>query len=442
MNIKTNKISAALIALGVISLASVASAQTTIYLTGSTAARAAIYTACTTPGEVFLAAGGVVPTGPTTLSSGSSFTGSGANNITYEGYVSTGGTNNAEVILNCDFTGSEAGIASTAGTTLTQSVNGGNYALPGVPATFLAAPGYTAVSGTSTRPDFSMADTSQAVSLTPDSGSTKLKDYGVVGIVPFTWMKGYEASATAAWNDVTNVTIPQLGVAIGGATPANFITGNPADTNLVVVVGRNEGSGTRVNNLLNLNYGVKTPVDQFAIDSTYPSGTPGVLTFGTGAGFTLTEVVNDGYDGGSSVQKALNVDGGTTSGNGSAGNYVILGYLGLSDANNALLSAKWPTGGTAGAPTFLPLDGVYESNGAVEQGNYSYWGHEHLLGQSSEYSSSNIYGYTSVALVNGILAAETSLGLGTVATGKDYIIPASLMQVTKSTDVGYPVPNN
>jgi len=440
MNMKTNKISAALVALGVISLAGVASAQTTLYLTGSTAARVAIYTACTTPGEVFAAAGGGVPAGPATLSTGSN-TGSGANTIVYEGYVYTGGTNVTEVILNCNFTGSEAGIASTAGTTLTQNVNGGNYALPGVP-TFFLSPigGYVTNSPASTRPDFTMADTSQAVSLTPNSGSTKLKDYGIVGIVPFTWMKGYEASATAAWSDITNVTIPELGQIIGGATPASFLTANPADTNLVVVVGRNEGSGTRVNNLLNLNYGVETLVDQFAINSTYPSSSPGVLTFGTGAGFTLTEVVNDGYDGGSSVQKALNVDGGATSGNGTAGNFVILGYLGLSDAVNSLNSTKWPTGGIAGAPTYLPLDGVYESNGAVEQGNYSYWGHEHLLGQSSEYSSSNIYGYTSVALVNGIKSAETFLGLGTVATGKDYLIPTALMTATKSTDVGYPTP--
>ena len=53
---KTNKFTLALAAMGLISLASAAQAQTIIYLTGSTAARQFVYNALITPGEVFTAA--------------------------------------------------------------------------------------------------------------------------------------------------------------------------------------------------------------------------------------------------------------------------------------------------------------------------------------------------------------------------------------------------
>ena len=53
---KTNKFTLALAAMGLISLASAAQAQTIIYLTGSTAARQYVYNALTTPGQVFTAA--------------------------------------------------------------------------------------------------------------------------------------------------------------------------------------------------------------------------------------------------------------------------------------------------------------------------------------------------------------------------------------------------
>ena len=121
---KMNKLTGALAALGLVSLAGVAHANTYIYLTGSTAARAIVYGACTTPGEVFTGATTVLPAGR----------GSGDNQIVYEGSVA-GIAGTTDII--CSFTGSEAGIASVAGQNLTQKVNTGsqsNDPVPGIAA--------------------------------------------------------------------------------------------------------------------------------------------------------------------------------------------------------------------------------------------------------------------------------------------------------------------
>jgi hypothetical protein len=282
-----------------------------------------------------------------------------------------------------------------------------------------------------------MADTSQAVSFTSEV-SFPLKDYGIVGIIPFTFMKGYEATPDAAWNNCNNVTLPQMNVVIGTSVPAGFITGSSADSanDSAVVVGRNYGSGTRANVLLTLLYGVTKPVDQFVYQSGYPSSpasSQGILTFnGT---FTVdtagvTEVANDGFDSGSGVQKVMNVDG---TGQG----ILLLGYLGLSDAKNAFTHAN---GG--GAAQYLKYNGVYESDNNVIQGNYEYWGQEHLLGHNSPASLTLAVGN---AIKSGIAAQLLSTGSGS-ATGdvstnpsQSAVLPTALMQVTRGSDTGFPI---
>jgi len=188
MNHRNSLITSALVAAGLISAAS-AYGATTVYVTGSTAFRGAFFTAATTAGDIFDNSHVGFPK----ILSGAGFNTASANQIVYDGWINVGGVE-TEYILNCNFTGSEAGIAAVAGITQ-NNVNvpanyngGGNPAfspalLPGAPVQFLTAPGYTAIT-TAVTPDLSMADTSQAVSLTT---SETLTDFGIVGIVPFTW---------------------------------------------------------------------------------------------------------------------------------------------------------------------------------------------------------------------------------------------------------------
>jgi hypothetical protein len=441
---KLNKFTSALIGLGIVSLAGAAHAATIVYLTGSTAARGNIFTAATTAGQIFTAGGTIDSPAPNNTSS--------ANTIVFEGNVAGVG----DVILDCTFTGSEAGIASTAGKPLVQTIpadpNGpGPYALPGVPPAFLTqVSGWTTTSvlpiagdgRAVTVPDFTMADTSQAVSQTP---APVLLDYGIVGIVPFTFMKGYESAPDATYGRVLNVTTAAVNqnLAAGAALFASMYTGNAADNaEPIVIMGRNLGSGTRVNTLLNAAaYPVNGGVDQFALNSSYPAATPGVLTFsgvyGPPAAVTPLEVFNDGFDSGSGVQKCLNTDG---SGQGA----VFVGYAGLSDARHAFLDDNTGPGGTgsavnSGTAVYLTFNGVYESDSAVELGQYPYWGSEHLLGTPGQGAPETTVGD---AIVTGLNVQTAGLGsaAGNVTTAaQSTLIPVPKMQVHRSLDFGYPV---
>ncbi len=337
---KVNKFTSALVALGVVSLAGVAHATNpVVYVTGSTAARATFYNAAITSGQIFDSNNGGVGY-PKAVSPSP---GSGANQIVYEGYITNTVAHTETLVdIDCDWTGSEAGIASVAGQPLTQNLSNptlglaaGSYALPGVPPTYYTqSSGWTSIASLAVItgnpnavPDLSMADTSQAVSQTPKS-LYNLTDYGVVGIIPFTFMKGYEKTADAAWNDTVNITTAQINQMIGGPQPASFLTGVAADNvDNAYICGRNLGSGTRANALLNYQYGINVPVDQYAYRVSYTGA--GVLTQDTTSyvpdGNNLVEVFNDGFDSGGNVAKELNVDG-------TGEKAVLVGYLGISDA--------------------------------------------------------------------------------------------------------------
>jgi hypothetical protein len=192
---KATLITSALLALGLISQAG---AQTTnvVYITGSTAFRGNVFNTLTTAGAVFDAAPTILPAGA----------GSGTSAIVYQGTI--GGTNYA---IDCNFTGSEAGIACVEGLSslLDFSKTGTNYNLPGVPTTFLNP--FTGGAGTNTTvADLTFADTSQAVSLTKPPTFPALTEYGTVGVVTFTWLKGKDSSPDSSWTDLTNISEPQI----------------------------------------------------------------------------------------------------------------------------------------------------------------------------------------------------------------------------------------
>jgi len=401
-------IAAALLAAGVISAQA---ASYTVYLTGSTAFRGIIYSTLTSPGTVL--------NSPSVLPSG---TGSGAGSVVFEGTLV--GSGDSYTIV-ASWTGSEAGIASTVGTTISQSLpldpNGaGPYNLPGAPVTGFLAPPYTSATTFSSgiAPDLTMADTSQAVSLTK---SPALTPFGIVGIVTFEWLKGKNSAPDSSWTDLNNVTHPQILFALAGTQPASFFTGKAADSDVVAVVGRNKGSGTRVNCLLDDAYGVNTAVDQYAANSSYPGATPGALTFGAIGMAVFTEVGNDGFDSGSGVANSLQCDL-----NGTGG--LLIGYAGLSDASTAI----------AGGAKALTLNGVAESNGAIEYGEYSYWGHENMYGSVTLNPGVNAFAN---ALKTGIATYMTANGYGSVAANQDIAIPTAAMHATKTGDTGYPFPD-
>jgi hypothetical protein len=437
---------AALIALGIISSASAATTNE-IHVTGSTAFRGNFFTAATAAsGGIFDAPGGLALNGAT----------SGSSLVTYVGKI--GGVDYA---FECSWTGSEAGIANVDGVATLANPglpNGGSGAanLPGATTTFPKIDGTSG--GFVGAGDLTLADTSQAVSLTKPPAHPALHDYGVVGVVTFVWEKGKNTTGSptstdagdAAWGRLVNVTQPQMVFALGSTLNANFFTGNAADNTIpVAIVGRNAGSGTRVNTLLDTGFGVANSVSQFALNSTYVNGVltykvvpnnqgatyPSVVTsLGNSTDYTTTPnfvaVGDDGYESGGGVSQCLSCDL-------SASEVITLGYVGLSDAK-AARDGKGASGTTPAQPggaVILTLDGLTYSDAVVVNGTYSFWGHEHLYGSA---------GHTTITdnAANAIKAGiATAGGLGTgSATAQSSGIAFGSMLADKSGDAGYPAP--
>lgn len=411
-------ITSALIGLGILSQAS---ASNEIYLTGSTAFRSRIYSA-------ILALPGWSPaiTAPQATFGGSSTAGSQ--------YMLFHGTyNGVDTYVNCYWSGSEAGVASVASpganpvTFLLETDTGINSGQP-TTAQLQAAP---------QAPDICMADTSQTVSLTPSPklvgigtlGGTS--DPGRVGIVTFTWAKNVNSTPATYWSAIHNITDSQARQLLAGAIYPALITGNPSDVgHYIYCIGRNAYSGTHVNTMINTKVGISFLPVQFTLGGYPHSNGTSFISGSDPTPATFTDLHNDGYDGGGDVAKALSIDGScqaVDNYNGPTG-FMAIGYLGMDDANNI--------GGSNNGPTYyLTLNGVAESDGAIEQGQYDYWNYEHMYGRTTigtgyQYSFGN-------DLLNTV---QGQLG-GSVATAHSSGIALADMQCSKTSDQADPAHN-
>jgi hypothetical protein len=426
----------ALIALGVVSAASAAPIR--IQITGSTAFRANFFSAASTAGGIFAAAPAVlVPSG--TPSSGSSV-------IVYDGFVGA-----QEYILACSWTGSEAGIANVAGNFNLQNPGNPGFAIPGATTKF---PNNDGSAGTvATQGDLALSDTSQSSSLSQPPTWPALTSFGVVGAVTFTWMKGFNSAPDSSWTHLNNVASSQLVTALGSTVGANFITGNSADTDPVGIVGRNAGSGTRANFLLDCFFPLNSAVSQVAVNSAYnasgvlvyaitpvasPFGAPQVAaavaaSYPTVAASGVTGFGDDGFESGSGVANVMQCD---QTGSG----VVLLGYAGIPDSLNAKNGVAYVPGSATppqpGGAVWLSLDGVPYSDAAVVNGAYSLFGHEHLYGKVGV--AANIAAF--VPTIKAGINAKGNLGNGTA--GPSGGILSSVMAADKANggDTGYPAP--
>ncbi len=444
--------SAAIVALGI---ASQASAQTTVYLTGSTAFRSTVYAALennngTNNGGIFDA--GTV----TSVTFGNSTAGS-ANYMLFSGNIA-----GSPVYINCAWSGSEAGIASACNTTLTnQDRNGNPIVLNGSPETWVSAsavasflqagnntestnPAAFQMESSTRQADLTQADTSQTISWTPATSAnpaTELVSYGTEAEVTFTLAKNVQPEPSNEWTHLSNITLPQLNTLIGsGALPAGFLTGNTTDDDFTVyLVGRNLGSGTRMNTLAGSTYGAHRSVEQYSIGYGVESNDPPQED-----ALVLNPEGDNGYESGGSVAKALACTnppaGGTGPGYGSCqqtdpfyggvGWYAI-GYVAPSDA---LSSGNY--GGVA-TNNWITLDGAISSDGTIENGLWWLWGNEHLYGRAGISGTPNTVGNL---LFKGIQKTMANLGYGVTNSAHDPGIPLALMNVNKSSDTGFPAP--
>lgn len=417
-----------------------ASAVNYVYITGSTAFRSAAFGSLSTSG-----AGGVWDAAPDIVTYGkSSPPASGATWMLFHGNI--GGV---ETYVDCLWNGSEAGIADVASATPSQTLDDGGP-LQNVPDYFLVpdmtinpAPGSasnpssTQTNSTPTRADLCFADTSQAVSLTKTPALTPIGSAsGIVGIVPFTWIKNQQNfPAPSWWSNLVNVTHEQLTFQLALPQVVAFFTGNTNDsTNFVYTVGRNKGSGTRVNTLADVGYGIGVGVQQYSINGFPTVNTAGTLTLADMASWATPALGDEGYESGGDVSKGMSVVGSATqtdpintdSTGASITGWMAIAYLGIGDAT---------ANGNGPTVNWLSLNGVMESNGAVENGTYSFWGHEHLYGQPGISVTSAAYNVgTNLAAI-----LPSKLG-GANPTAHDTGIALKYMHCDKGhgSDTAYP----
>ena len=320
-------------ALGVCATHLAQAATQYIYVTGSTAARNAFFNAATNGTTVFDAT-------PTFVTQGSADP-SKASYMNISGNLSS-----VPTVIKCHWSGSEGGIADLAGSGTEQFLDdtAGNSLSSSTPGPFI-----------SSAVDLAMADNDKAFSRNPTAAITGVK----VCVIPFKWEK--ELGSAANLSDVTDQAFRQA--IVGGGTLALF-TGNSADTTFVYVSGRDNQSGTRVNEYGITGFGIFSAPSQVQV-----SANGSMVTQSGGA------VLGDyGYSGGGGLATQMGFDLGqstavdiTPNGTG-VEKYSVIALLGLSDAATAEANG--------GAP--LTYNGIAYSTTAVKEGQWNAWGNEFL----------------------------------------------------------------
>ncbi|MGA2540546.1 MAG: hypothetical protein ABSG78_03165 [Verrucomicrobiota bacterium] len=391
------------------SLAGAAHAQTIIHITGSTAFRAGAHQAITdildpnsTPAPVIAWTGSSLPSASQAIFTGKTYASNGA----------------VPVIIKTSWSGSLGGIQTvsenlTISTWLTNTTpagagavaSGNNVDPPAVP-------------------DACFSDGFQASS---PFTSPVLLDH-IVGIVPFKWVRNNGSPAT-----LSNMT-PQLAVSLytgSGSLPLALFTGLNSDegTN-VYALGRNADSGTRLNAFAETGVGVLNLVHQY-----YPLHNATIISksaFGSVTGQELVpqDTVNgivypkgdSGYNSGGDLAFAIQATGSATA-TGVNGFYVT--YLGLPDAFTA----------EGGGGVDMTYNGIPYSPTAVEEGQYTFWGYEHVMyRQNYGGLQQTVTDLISAKILNQDAAVIPS---GSVAPG----ILLGSMHVQRFTDGG-PISNN
>jgi hypothetical protein len=374
-----------LITSGLLGLTLFSSAQAAnLYLTGSTAFRSSTHNAIT---HIFDA--GTLQYAYIDNAAGTA-TANNSSAAIYQGKI--GG---AAITIKTHWSGSEAGVQTVAGGfTVTFLPNNAPVSSGG---TKLAA--NTALSDSSV-PDVAMSDTFQASSRFKAGGTIGNPPFGsyqnlnstakttgigqpgqIVGIIPFAFVASVDAPAGA--NNFTSQAARALFST--GKIPVSMLTANSADrATHIFATGRDFDSGTRLTTMAETGLGALAVVKQYqpikngALATTngtgtggdgvavssftiWPAGSIDGVPFGTGDG---------GYSSGGTVALAL--------ANHTPANTFLLSYLGISDATNAV---------SLGAHQ-LAFNGNTFSAAGIQEGDYTFWGYEHLYYRNSTATAS------------------------------------------------------
>src|SRR5262245_13182665 len=338
-------------ALMFVACVSIAQAQTTVYLTGSTAYR----------GNTHLAIRNIYDPGVTYGYTGTSF--GGASQAIFHGTI--GGNT---VHIKTSWSGSEGGIQTVAGSVSIAFLGDATPTSTG--GTPNATPG-----GDNHIPDVAMSDSYQSSSaffglyrgivyptLTESPNSP-------VGIVPFKFLANNGAAG-----GLTNLTTQQARALFGaGALPLAFFTGNAADeTKTVVATGRDPDSGTRLTGMAEIGLGPQASVKHYqpldAANQLVRNLSQPITHFVPWPASTINgipvAIFNGGYSSGGDLSKMM--------ANTCPANFSVVSYAGVGDADTNAL----PNGATELAYNGVTLGntgGNYNNATVLTEGKYTFW---------------------------------------------------------------------
>jgi len=394
-----------------LSLAGTGIAQTKIYITGSSAFRSATHTAV----DTLLAGSGTIVKASDNANFGS------ANAVSWTG----GSVGGQPVTIKTSWSGSAAGIQTVAGALPVRFLPDGATGTANTDPRNAANPAETAT------PDIAFADNYQ--SSTVFNGTFNNVAYqpltdNIVGVVTFRWIasNGFPAGQTVT----TQLAQYLFG---SGSIPLALFTGLPADHNKVVfATGRDPDSGTRITTFAESGIGVFSIVKQF--QPTTFADDPAVTGVDTSIvsaqrlypvqtinGVSTQFPGNSGESSGSTLRgftnKTLAASVYDPDGVGNTAGYYVT-YMGTSDASTVLAASVKPA---------VPLryNGVDFSTTAVQEGQYTFWGYQHLMYRAG--------------LSGAKLTFATSLRTTIVNTSAATLAPnvkLSDMQVSRTSDGG------
>ena len=381
-----------------VGFASIASADTDVYITGSSAYRAAVTNAI---GHLFTANASTDGTNPGTgavlvsytQNSANTANVSNANQQLFDGFPTpaSGITPlTTRVWIHTDWTGSIAGI-----TALSDNIdpappsNTNSYAFLAdvTPTGSLTEGSVNTTTGVITNPsggqsmlinaasvnhlaDGAMSDVFQSSTaytspaLTGANPDSQYGTDGVVGVVPFVFVGNPDFAAYnesgATFNSnangkIVNITATEANSLFGASQVLSQITGNASDTGTILPIGRNADSGTRLTTFAEVGFNPvgaapQQPTQYEVVATTATSGSPPVTTItalkidkypgetlfpGTPAAQTYASG-NSGYSSGGNEAIALSYSGTSTSLVTSGKKAYLVGSLGESDASTVV----------------------------------------------------------------------------------------------------------
>jgi hypothetical protein len=391
-------------------------AQVNLYITGSTAFRKQVYTACTklftTVPSVSISYGDAAHGGDGTIGNGNTswvMSGNAASTIT--------NLSGGQFIIHGLFTGSIQGIQSV------ENAQGLIFAQPGVN-------GALATTYVTNAPTIAFSDTASAA--TPSYDASLFSGLGEeqVAVQPFVFVKSLASSGPVT--TITNISWEQVRYDyLKGRIPYSSWTGNPADTNsYVYLANRTLDSGTRVTTLSEVSYPYGQSAKIYIFDTNASAfylannslfntnGLTGFGVIGSSPGNGNANLAwGSGYIAGGDLRAGLKY----TDPHNQA-----IGYLSLSDAASLGSSANWGaviafngSWPTVGGPSINGNTGTNNFS-PVCMGNYPFWSYEVVVyptGGNSDVTAFQLGDQQTGGTILGVLDSQTIFNGGSPISG-------------------------